>query len=271
MVQMASTNKLLEEKGGMSGLTERFDAICERMAAALARSGRKAGDAVQLVAVSKLHGAGAVAELAEHWAAHTGAGRPVFGESYMQEARDKMPEAGGLLAGRGIAPPEWHFIGHLQSRKAKDVAGRFSLIHSVDSAKLALALGKAWQSRVEAAPLGLDDAAPGPQPVLVQVNVGREEQKSGVDPDKLEPLILEIASMPELGLQGLMCIPPLADIGEASRPYFTVLRELRDTMESRCGIALPQLSMGMSDDFEAAIEEGATLIRIGTDIFGARN
>ena len=259
----------------MSGLTERFDAICERMAAALARSGRTAGDAVRLVAVSKLHEARAVAELAEHWMSLAAAGRPVlgpvFGESYMQEARDKMPEVDGLLAGKGLPPPEWHFIGHLQSRKAKDVAGRFSLIHSVDSGKLAQALGRAWQSRVAAAPLGLDDAAPGPQPVLVQVNVGREEQKSGVDPDALEPLILEIASMPELGLQGLMCIPPLADIGEASRPYFSMLRELRNAMESRCGVALPHLSMGMSDDFEAAIEEGATLIRIGTDIFGARN
>ncbi|MCL1940233.1 MAG: YggS family pyridoxal phosphate-dependent enzyme [Desulfovibrionaceae bacterium] len=315
----------------MSALTERFDAIWARIAAAATRSGRPA-DAVRLVAVSKLHNAEAVAELARHWSAleegsasvwgqtrkagfceggltipqDSGIGRgsecdparrashrmwrvsssvlppeqkrsltryhaklrrsPVFGESYMQEAREKMPRVQELLA----TAPEWHFIGHVQSKKARDIVGRFSLIHSVDSLKLAQALGKAWQARVAGAPLGLDEAAPGPQNILVQVNVGREAQKSGVDPDALEPLLQSIAAIPELKLQGLMCIPPLADIGEDSRPSFVLLRELRDRMESGCGLCLPELSMGMSDDFEAAIEEGATLVRIGTDIFGSR-
>jgi len=260
----------------MSELTQRFDAVWARIAdavAASARSGRPAGT-VRLVAVSKGHGAEAVAALARHWDGR--AGRPLFGESYMQEARGKMSLARELLDAASARElitiaPEWHFIGHVQSKKAKDIVGRYSLIHSVDSLKLAQALGKAWRDRAAGAPMGLDEAAPDPQPVLIQVNVGREAQKSGVDPDGLEALALSIAAMPELNLQGLMCIPPLADIGKDSRPYFVLLRELRDKMESVCGLRLPELSMGMSDDFAAAIEEGATLVRIGTDIFGQRS
>ena len=257
----------------MSALTDRLDAIRDRIERAALRSGRTAKD-VQLVAVSKFHGAGPIAELAAHWAR---SGTPAFGESYMQEARDKMPEVDSLLSRMGTPGGErsgsrvrWHFVGHLQSRKAKDVVGGFDLIHSMDSIKLADALHKAWQSRVAGRPVGLDEPAPGPQAVLVQVNVGREPQKSGVDPDGLEALIEGIAGMPGLDLRGLMCLPPLAEIGEHSRPFFTMLRELRDRAQASCGVALPHLSMGMSDDFEAAVEEGATLVRIGTDIFGPR-
>ena len=249
----------------MSELTQRFDAVWARIAKAVAASGRPAGS-VRLVAVSKTHGAGIVAELARHWAGEL-SGRPLFGESYMQEARDKMP----LVRELSADAPEWHFIGHVQSKKARDIVGRFSLLHSVDSLKLAQALAKAWRERVAGAPVRLDEAAPGPQPVLIQVNVGREAQKSGVDPEGLEALVLGITAMPELELQGLMCIPPLADIGKDSRPYFALLRELRDKMESACELCLPELSMGMSDDFTVAIEEGATLVRIGTDIFGPRS
>lgn len=250
----------------MSALTERFDAICERIDRAVARSGRTP-DSVQLVAVSKTHGADAVAELARHWSKKPST--PVFGESYMQEAREKIPEVAAMLGGANAAL-HWHFVGHVQSRKAKDLAGNFDLIHSVDSLKLAEALQKAWQNRVSGRPVALDEAAPAPQPVLIQVNVGREPQKSGVDPDELEALATCVAAMPELKLEGLMCLPPLAEIGDASRPYFIMLRELRDKTSASCGLALPRLSMGMSDDFEAAIEEGATLVRIGTDIFGKR-
>ena len=250
----------------MSALTDRFDAVLERLVAAVVRSGRTM-DQVRLVAVSKWHTAAAVAELARHW---SGRGLPAFGESYMQEAREKIPEVAGMLGQASAASAEWHFVGHIQSKKAKDIIGQFSLVHSVDSLKLAQALQKAWQNRVSGAPVELDEPAPAAQGILVQVNVGREAQKSGVDPEKLEELITGINAMPELHLQGLMCLPPLAQIGSESRPYFIMLRNLRDRMEQRCGLPLPHLSMGMSDDFEAAIEEGATLVRIGTDIFGPR-
>lgn len=251
----------------MTALTDRFDRIFERLVRAAERSGR-GPQAVQLVAVSKFHGPEIVAALAAHWAAK---GRPVFGESYMQEARDKMPAVDGLLAA-GTLPcgPEWHFVGHVQSKKAKDLAGRFALIHSLDSLKLAQALQKAWRTRVTAEPVGLDEPPPPPQAVLVQVNVGREAQKSGVDPDALEPLLTNLAQMPELAVKGLMCLPPLQEIGEHSRPYFVMLKKLQENMRRLCGLELPHLSMGMSDDFEAAVEEGATLVRIGTDIFGPR-
>ncbi len=251
----------------MNALRERFDAILERLGRAAARSGRQPG-AVRLVAVSKLHGAGTVADLAAYWAAK---GQPAFGENYMQEARDKMAETERLLAERGSAArPEWHFVGHVQSKKAKDVAGRFTLIHSVDSIKLASSLHKAWETRVAGTPVGLHAPAPTPQAVLIQVNVGREAQKSGVAPESLEELARAVLGMPGLALKGLMCLPPLAEIGEHSRPYFIMLRELRDSLQKSLGAPLPELSMGMSDDFEAAVEEGATLVRIGTDIFGAR-
>lgn len=251
----------------MSELIQRFDAICERIASATAVSGR-ADDAVRLVAVSKRHGAAKVAELAAYWSQK---GTPVFGESYMQEARDKKPEVADLLlrSAPGVCP-HWHFIGHIQSKKARDVIGQFDLLHSVDSLKLAQSLQKAWQSRVAAEPVGLEEQAPPPQAVLIQVNIGLEDQKSGVDPRELEELLAAVSSMPELSLQGLMCIPPLVENAEESRPYFIKLRELRDQAVRRLGISLPHLSMGMSDDFEAAVEEGATLVRIGTDIFGPR-
>lgn len=255
----------------MNQLHERFDSICERVAHSVARSGRQPG-AVRLVAVSKLHSAEEVADLAMYWATRSAINpRPAFGESYLQEAREKREKVARILADRGSnVTPEWHFVGHVQSKKAKDVAGCFTLIHSVDSLKLALSLQKAWNTRVAGQPVGFTDLAPGPQAVLIQVNIGREPQKSGIDPEGLEELAQSLIAMPELTVKGLMCLPPLAEIGERSRCYFILLRELRDKLVRRLGIVLPELSMGMSDDFEAAIEEGATLVRIGTDIFGPR-
>lgn len=251
----------------MSALTQRFDVVCERIRRAVERSGRS-DDAVRLVAISKWHEADAVAELAAHW---SGTGEPLFGESYAQEAESKIPRVAARLAQTApAASARWHFVGHLQSRKAKEVVGGFDLIHSVDSVKLALAMQKAWQNHAALTPVGLNDAAPGPQAVLLQVNVGREAQKSGLDPDDLEEALNKIVSIPELSVEGLMCLPPWVEDPEQSRPYFIMLRELRGRLQARCGLELPHLSMGMSSDFEAAIEEGATLVRIGTDIFGPR-
>lgn len=253
----------------MSALTDRFDAIAARFCAALARSGRPEG-AARLVAVSKWHGAASVAELAKHWSAHPATGHPLFGESYMQEGRDKMPEVENLLGPNAPAMPHWHFIGHVQSRKAKEIAGRYAMIHSVDSLKLATAISRAWQDFADGVLLAPGEAAPAPQPVLVQVNVGQEDQKSGVAPDKLEELLTAMRELPGVQVEGLMCLPPFSDDPEATRPYFVMLRELRDKAASACGLKLAHLSMGMSTDFEAALEEGATLVRVGTDIFGPR-
>jgi pyridoxal phosphate enzyme (YggS family) len=322
---------------GMSELTDRFDALRERLERAALRSGRAPGS-VTLAAVSKTYGAAAVAELTRHQRRLSSGGlcgeRAIFGESYMQEATAKMAQVAELLAcddtGRPTAEPRpaaagtaglerqasspdgfrqnpdtsllpgghctvqgpdaslfpgrhcvgqgpdaslfpvWHFIGGLQSRKAKDAIGRFELIHSLDSVKLAAALQKAWDNRAAAVQSRADGTEFALQDVLIQVNVGRETQKSGVDPDGLEDLLNAVASMRGLRVRGLMCVPPAAQECGASRPWFILLRRLRDEMEKRCGQTLPVLSMGMSDDFEEAVEEGATLVRVGSLIFGPR-
>jgi pyridoxal phosphate enzyme (YggS family) len=327
----------------VSELTDRFDAVLERLERAILRSGRAPGS-VSLAAVSKTYGAAAVAELVRHQQARASGAfcgeRAIFGESYMQEATAKMEQVAALLArgdtghttdeqfpppaaataatgapnlerhqsftdrsgqnqdtallpdrhvtGQnldarllsdahciGQSPdasllPGWHFIGGLQSRKAKDAVGRFELIHSLDSFKLADALQKAWEKQAAAIQLGADGTEFASQDVLVQVNVGRETQKSGVEPDGLEDLLNAVAPMRGLRVRGLMCVPPAAQESGASRPWFVLLRHLRDEMEKRCGLTLPVLSMGMSDDFEEAVEEGATLVRVGSLIFGSR-
>ncbi|MDR1947220.1 MAG: YggS family pyridoxal phosphate-dependent enzyme [Desulfovibrio sp.] len=250
----------------MSGLAERFDAVRERLERAVLRSGRAPGS-VALVAVSKTYGAEAVAELARYRASGTGA-RPLFGESYMQEAAAKMPRVAELLAPNPA--PGWHFIGGLQSRKARDAVGRFELIHSLDSVKLAGALQKAWEKKAGEGRSVADGTNFASQKALIQVNVGREPQKSGVDPAGLEALLNAVAPLTGLRIAGLMCVPPAARDGEDPRRWFALLRSLRDGMEKRCGLSLPVLSMGMSDDFEEAVEEGATLVRVGSLIFGPR-
>lgn len=238
-----------------TALRERFLAVRARLEEAALASGRAMND-IRLVAVSKTHPAAMVAALAAIWEN----GVPTFGENYVQEAVDKQTAVASLLVrSPTVSAPEWHFIGHLQSRKAREVAGRFALIHTVDSEKLAGQIRKAVQQ--ENLP---------PQDVLLQINIGEEEQKSGISGSEAEKLLTAVMAMPELAVQGLMCLPPFFDEGEKSRPYFAKLRELRDTLASRTGLALRHLSMGMSHDFEVAVAEGATIVRIGTDIFGAR-
>jgi len=217
------------------------------MAAACERCGRAPGS-VRLVAVSKLHPASDIAALAA-------CGQREFAESYAQEALAKQDE----LVGQDIL---WHFVGGLQTKKAKLVIGRFALVHSVDSEKLARELAK---RAVEARIL---------QSVLIELNLGEEEQKAGVDEADLPALAELVASLKDRGcgldLRGLMCLPPMFDAPEEARPYFAHLRELRDELSASLGIPLPELSMGMTGDFEAAIEEGATIVRVGTSIFGPR-
>jgi len=199
---------------------------------------------VRLVAVSKLHPAEAVRILFE-------AGQTIFGENYVQEAQAKM----GALP-QSIA---WHFIGHLQTNKVKAVVGRFELLHGVDSLKLARSL----QEKAGALNLRQD--------VLVQVNLAGEAQKGGI-PEAELPLLAEfLAASTHLRWQGLMLMPPFFDDPGRSKPFFARLRVLAENLRASFGLPLPELSMGMTGDFETAIGEGATLVRIGTRIFGERS
>ena len=233
-------------------LHDRYARVLDRIDAACAAAGRPR-ESVRLIAVSKLHPAASLAEVAA-------AGQIDFGENYVQEALQKRqdlladPATSALCAGI-----RWHMIGHVQSRKAPLVAGAFSLVHTLDSRKLADAIERRLAENNQR------------QPVLFEVNVGGESQKSGVmTVDLLELADYVLESCPHLVVQGVMCLPPVFDAGDAARPHFALLRELRDSLRTRLGLPLPELSMGMSGDFEGAVAEGATMVRIGTDIFGPR-
>ncbi|MFI5331547.1 MAG: YggS family pyridoxal phosphate-dependent enzyme [Desulfobaccales bacterium] len=225
----------------MSQIAQNLEEVRRRMAAAARRAGRDPGQ-VRLVAVSKT----VPVELIRQAVA---AGQRLFGENYLQEARGKIEALGEAAS--------WHFIGHLQSNKAKAAVNRFELIHGVDRLKLARALDAAAAS------------AGTIQKILMQVNLAGEASKSGTSPEAAAELQREISQLPHLRLVGLMTMPPFLD-PEAVRPYFRALRELRDGLQDLGGTPLPELSMGMSGDFEVAIEEGATLVRVGTAIFGSR-
>jgi len=227
-------------------LKDRIAEIQNRIAAAAEQAGRSPDD-IRLVAVSKTKPVASVQK------ALTG-GLNLFGENYIQEAREKVD----ALSGSGA---QWHFIGHLQSNKAKYAVKLFDLIHSVDSPKLARELNK-QAAKIDKV-----------QPVLVQVNISAEATKSGTSSEETVDLVTAISDLPNLSLQGLMTMPPFFDDPDRARPYFQELRQLRDHIRSLTipGVAMHELSMGMTGDFEAAIAEGATLVRIGTAIFGERS
>jgi PLP dependent protein len=227
----------------LSALFERYGEVLGRVADAARLSGRAPED-VRLVAVSKFH----PAEMIEHLAK---CGQMDFGESYIQEAMAKRTLV--------TSPVRWHFIGHLQTNKARFLPGNFHLFHALDSKRLAHALHSICK------------AAGRRQGVLIQVNLAGEAQKSGIGVDGLPSLAETVLALDGLEFQGLMLMPPLDAQGDAARPYFAALRSLRDGLERRLGMHLPHLSMGMSGDYPQAISEGATLIRIGTDIFGPRS
>ena len=210
--------------------------VRERIERTCVRAGRDPAS-VTLVAVSKGHPAQAIRAGYE-------AGLRHFGENRIQEAVPKIEES--VASGVEAA---WHLVGHLQSNKAKAAAGAFDVIHSIDSARLLARL---------------DAAAPAPRDVFLQVNVAAEPQKQGVAPDDLGELVEAAREARNLRLRGLMTIAPIASDAEDVRPVFRALRELAERHE------LPELSMGMTDDFEVAIEEGATLVRVGRAIFGER-
>lgn len=228
-------------------LSDNIAEISRRITDATARAGRKPGD-VRLVAVSKTADVISIQKAID-------AGLRVFGENRVQEAREKID----YLGGRPGAATDvlWHLIGPLQRNKAKYAVGLFDLIHSVDSAALADELER------HAVKTGKV------QKILVEVKLSEEDTKHGVVEAGLEPLLEHIGGLNGLALQGLMTIPPFFDDPDEARPYFRRLRELRDDLQKK-GFRLPELSMGMSNDFEVAISEGATLVRIGTAIFGER-
>lgn len=221
---------------------DRLDRVRARMAAACARAGRPE-ESVRLLAISKTHPPEAVAEAAR-------CGLTAFGENKVQEAAAKIPRCPGTLA--------WHLVGHLQSNKVRLAVTLFDWIHAVDSADLL--------ERVDRI-AGEEGRRP---TVLLEVNVSGEASKFGMPPEAVGPALERARGCRCVTVAGLMTLPPVCEDPERARGYFRALREVRDRGRAETGWDLPELSMGMSHDFEVAIEEGATWIRIGTDLFGPR-
>lgn len=220
---------------------ERSARVLDRMARATARAGRRPED-VRLVAVGKTHPVERIGEAFE-------AGLRAFGENYVQEAEAKV---------RAFPGAEWHLVGKLQGNKVKKAVSLFSWIQTADSLEL---LGEISRRAEEAGKV---------LPVLIEVNLAGEGTKAGVAPDAVGRLADAAADLPGIRLRGLMAIPPWTDDPERSRRHFARLREILSACASREGAGMTELSMGMSDDFETAIEEGATIVRVGTAIFGSR-
>ncbi|HST30785.1 MAG TPA: YggS family pyridoxal phosphate-dependent enzyme [Chthoniobacterales bacterium] len=226
----------------MSSIAENLERVRENIAQAAAKAGRPADD-VELVAISKTHEAEQVRAAIE-------AGQTLFGESKVQEARVKIPEL--------PSNARWHFVGHLQKNKIRHALPLFEMIHSVDSLALAQDINRIAEEE------GLHPR------VLLEVNVAGEGTKFGFPPDKLRAEMESLLALARLSILGLMCIPPIANETETSRKYFIGLRELRDRLQTEFHVDLAQLSMGMTQDYAIAVEEGATLVRVGTAIFGER-
>ena len=227
----------------MRDVSEIADEIRGRIAAACKRVGRDP-DGVEIIAVTKTHGAEVVKEAWD-------AGLVIVGENKVQEAAWKKPAS--------VTGPSWHLIGHLQGNKVRPALELFDFIHSVDSAKLC--------QRIEAI---AEETGAAPH-ILLEVNVSGEKSKSGMKPGEVDETIrILMEHCPRVTLEGFMTMAPFSENPEEARPYFRRLRELRDETERKFGIVLPRLSMGMSGDFEVAVEEGATWVRLGTVLFGER-
>lgn len=221
---------------------ENLDSIQRRIRAACQRVGRDE-NSVMLLAVSKMHPAEMISEAVN-------CGQLFFGESKIQEAKAKIPNCPGKA--------RWHFIGHLQSNKVRDAVEFFEMIQSVDSLNLAREISKRCEQAAKT------------MPILLEVNVAGEASKFGYKPEQLLADLKEINVLPKIEVHGLMAIPPYSTNPEKARPYFQRLRELKSQCEEIIGAPLPHLSMGMSGDFEIAIELGATIVRVGTALFGQR-
>jgi PLP dependent protein len=228
----------------MLSIADQYRHLKAAMSAAARRAGRNP-ETISLVGASKM-------VTIERIRQAVAAGLTILGENYLQEAREKIAALEQAVS--------WHFIGHLQSNKASAAVKLFDLIHSVDRVSLAQALN------------GAAAKIPRVQDILLEVNLAQESTKSGVKPEDLEDLLRTCAALPYLRVRGLMTMPPWFADAEMARPYFQALRRTRDQLQSLNipGVELAELSMGMSEDFEVAIEEGATLVRIGTALFGPR-
>ena len=226
----------------MTSIAENLERVRRQITQAAAKAGRSE-DEIELVAITKTHPAERIREAV--YAGHT-----LFGESRVQEARAKIPELRSNL--------RWHFVGHLQKNKLRHALPLFELFHGIDSLALAREMDRI------AAEIGAHPR------VLLEVNVADEGSKFGFKEETLRAEIEALVDLPRLSIEGLMCIPPLADEAEASRKFFVQLRELRNSLEKELDVKLPHLSIGMTQDFWIAVEEGATLVRVGTAIFGER-
>jgi len=227
----------------MSSIAENLERVREQIAQAAAKVARKV-DEIEVVAITKTHQADKVRAAYE-------AGQRLFGESRVQEARAKIPELPSAI--------RWHFAGHLQKNKIRHALPLFELVHSVDSLPLAQDTNRIAEEE------GLRPR------ILLEVNAAGEGSKFGFHPNKLREEMELLLALPRLSVEGLMCIPPLSEEAETSRKYFVRLRELREALEKEFNLKLPHLSMGMTNDFPVAVEEGATLVRVGTAIFGERS
>jgi pyridoxal phosphate enzyme (YggS family) len=225
----------------MSTIKENLLRVRERIERAAQKAGRDP-KGIRLVAVSKTVDVARIKEAIE-------AGVSILGENYIQEAQKKIEDIG--------KPVSWHFIGHLQSNKARHAVRLFEMVHSVDSVSLAEELNRRAEQEGRVIQ------------VMVEVNLSGEATKFGTDEEKVSNLARRIRDLNYLSLEGLMTMPPYFDSPESGRPYYTALRELKEKMIKE-GIPMKELSMGMSNDFEIAVEEGATYVRIGTAIFGPR-
>jgi PLP dependent protein len=240
-------NSLANVDPAQDPLAARLTAIRSRITAAAKNSGRPPED-VRLIAISKTHPASVIKRVIEFGAAD-------IGENRVQEAVGKITELGRDAA-------RWHLVGHLQANKARRAVNLFDVIHSLDSLDLAQRLDR----------LCIEEGIEKKLAVLIQVDLGHEETKSGIDESELTHLVEGLGPLCRLEFTGLMTLPPFFDNPEQSRPYFRRLRELRDELAARGAFAngKGELSMGMTNDFEVAIEEGATMVRVGTAIFGER-
>ncbi len=228
----------------MNSIADRLHEIRLRIERAAEKAGRNP-KTIRLIAVSKTKPVSLIREA-------VAAGVTDFGENYIQEAREKIPQVAGKV--------RWHFIGHLQKNKAKYAAALFEWVHTIDRIEIADALDR--RAGMEGHQLK----------ALIEVNVGKEATKSGVEEKELIPLVEHVSGLPNLSLKGLMVIPPITTDPHEAREYFIKTRRLAEQVDALhiTGVSMEELSMGMTSDFEVAIEEGATMVRIGTAIFGPR-